>query len=222
MQDLLKIFVVFHISFFFAFVKNIPICVCISCTFFWTRIYPPKLGCSFSWNLKKNNLRKSCYPIDDWAHDAFIECSQGQADAICFDLSSAFDLVPRILLLQKFSAFGLSGGYVNWFCSYLTNRQSQVPVSGILSSPFVVLSGVPQGSVLGPLLFSIFMNDLCDVINYSRYLLFADNIKIFCVIKSLNDCNRLQSDIDSVQGWYIAKFMKLNISKTSYFFLKKN
>jgi hypothetical protein len=56
--------------------------------------------------------------------------SQGQADAIYFDL------VPHTLLLQKLSAFGLSGGYVNWFCSYLTNRKSQVRVSGILSLPF--------------------------------------------------------------------------------------
>jgi sarcosine oxidase/L-pipecolate oxidase len=115
--------------------------------------------------------------------------SQGKADAIYFDLRSAFDLVPHTLLLQKLSAFGLSGDYANWFCSYLTNRQYQVRVSGILSSPFVVLSGVPQGSVLGPLLFNIFMNDLCDVINYSRYIFLADDTKIFHVIKSPNDCN---------------------------------
>jgi hypothetical protein len=118
------------------------------------------------------------------------------------------------MLLQKLSAFGLSGGNVNWFCSYLTNRQCKVRVSGILSSPFVVISGVPQGSVLGPLLFNIFIDDLCNVINYSRYLLFADDIKIFRVIKSPNDCTRLQSGIDSVQGWCTANFMKFNISKT--------
>jgi hypothetical protein len=61
-----------------------------------------------------------------------LVCSQGQAVAIYFNLSSPFDLVPHNLLLQKLGASGLSGGYGNWFCSYLTNRQSQVRVSGIL------------------------------------------------------------------------------------------
>jgi hypothetical protein len=77
-----------------------------------------------------------------------------QADAIYFDLSSAFNLVPHTLLLHKLSTFEFSGDYVNWFCSYLTNNQSQVCVSGILS-PFVVLSFAPQGSVLGHFLSTL-------------------------------------------------------------------
>jgi hypothetical protein len=72
---------------------------------------------------------------------------------------------------------------------------------------------------LGPLLFSIFINDLCSAINHSRYLLFADDIKIVRAIRSPYNCSLLQSDIDSVQSWCAANFMKLNISKTSYFFL---
>jgi hypothetical protein len=111
--------------------------------------------------------------------------SQTQADAIYFDLSNAFDLVPHSLLLHKLSAFGHSGGYINWFRSYLPNRQSQVRVSGILSSPLEVLSGVPQGSVLGPLLFNVFINDLCDAIAHSKYLRFADDIKIYLAINPL-------------------------------------
>jgi hypothetical protein len=70
-----------------------------------------------------------------------------------------------------------------------------------------VLSGVLQGSVLETLLFNIFINDLCSVINYSGYLSFADDIKIFHAIKSPNDCKLLKSDTDSVQGWCTANFM---------------
>jgi hypothetical protein len=115
---------------------------------------------------------------------------------------------------NKLRAFGLSGGYVNWFCSYLTNRQSQVHVFGILLSPFVALSlCCPSGMFLG-LCFSTYSLMTCNLINYSRYLLLADDIKIFRAINSPNDCNLLQSDIDSVQGWSTANFMKFNISKT--------
>jgi MFS-type transporter involved in bile tolerance (Atg22 family) len=103
---------------------------------------------------------------------------------------------------------------VNWFRSYLSNRQSHVRVSGIFYSPFEVVSGVPQGSVLGPLLFSVFINDLGDAITYSKYLLFADDIKIYQAIKSPVDCNLLQSDINSIQGWCTANCPKLNMSKT--------
>jgi hypothetical protein len=141
--------------------------------------------------------------------------SQRQVDAIYFDLTSAFDLVPHTLLLHKLSALGFSGGYVNWIRSYLTNRQSRVRIGGTISLPFEVLSGVPQGSVLGPLFFNVFVNDLCDSIKHSRYLLFADDIKIYRAISSPEDCNLLQSDIDAIRDWCAANSMKLNIDKTN-------
>jgi hypothetical protein len=125
--------------------------------------------------------------------------SQRQADSIYFDFSNAFDRVPHELLLRKLNDCGLSAGYVSWFRSYLTNRTSYVRYCGAHSSSYEVLSGVPQGSVLGPLLFNIFINDLCGVVKYSNCLLFADEIKIFPEIKSPHDSFLLHSDINPLK-----------------------
>jgi hypothetical protein len=104
------------------------------------------------------------------------------------------------LLLRKFNNYGLSSGYLNRFLSYLTNRQSRVPYSAILSSHFVVQTGVFQGSVLGPFVFNIFINDLCDVINHFNGLIFADDLKIYQEISLSSDCLLLQSDIVYING----------------------
>jgi hypothetical protein len=117
------------------------------------------------------------------------------------------------MLLHKLNYYGLFSGYLNWFLSYLTNRQSCERFSVILLAPFVVLSGVLQGSVLGSLLFNIFINDLCDVINHSNCLLFADGPKVCGAINSPGNYLRLRSDIDRVHEWCSANFIKPKFTK---------
>jgi hypothetical protein len=128
--------------------------------------------------------------------------------------------VPPIKILPLFILFGFSDVYVSWFRSYLANRRSRVRVSGVLSLPLQVGSVVPQGCVLWPFLFNIFINYLCNSIKHCTFLIFADDLKIFRVINSPHDCFSLETDINFVSDWCAANSMGLNIAKTrvvSYF-----
>ena len=107
-------------------------------------------------------------------------------DVVYLDFKKAFDSVPHTCLLQKLRAYGVCGNLLNWIQHFLTGRKQRVTVNGKLSAWAIVLSGIPQGSVLGPILFVIFINDLPDMIR-STVKIFADDTKIFHIMLSQDD-----------------------------------
>lgn len=136
-----------------------------------------------------------------------------QSDVIYTDFAKAFDTVSHELLLQKMCKMGFNGSLMKWFTSYLSNRHQRVIIDGVASGWVKVTSGVPQGSILGPLLFLIFINDLPDVLNCCQPLLFADDAKIFLKVQSIYDCNRIQTDLNSLNDWCVKNNLNLNVSK---------
>lgn len=116
--------------------------------------------------------------------------------------------------MDKLAHFDVDSSIVNLLHSYLLDRSCCVAVNGQTSSLYKATSGVPQGSVLGPLLFLIYVNDVSSVIRNSSFLLYADDIKIFKEIHSVIDCRLLQSDLCSFSEWCRSNNLSLNISKT--------
>ena len=120
-------------------------------------------------------------------------------DTIYTDSKKAFDYVNHLLMVFKSRQFGFSDRWFLWLESYLSNRTQRVVFKNNISREILVTSGVPQGSHLGPLLFLIFINDLPTVIQNSRILLFADDVKLFYSFST--DCAPLQNDLNNLAKW---------------------
>lgn len=136
-----------------------------------------------------------------------------QVDAVYTDFSKAFDRVQHNILVKKLELMGFHSNFLKWIHNYLIGRIQYVKIGSSLSSVIKNNSGVPQGSHLGPLLFILFINDLPARIKHSDCLLYADDLKLFKSIKSIEDCTRLQNDIDTVSKWCIENVLYLNVSK---------
>ena len=126
----------------------------------------------------------------------------GQADLILLDFSKAFDKVPHKRLLYKTGYYGIRGNTNRWIGDFLGERTQQVLLDGATSSTAPVDSGVPQGSVLGPLLFLLYINDLPDAVSAgSTARLFADDCVLYWTIKTEEDARLLQEDLVKLQQW---------------------
>ena len=137
-----------------------------------------------------------------------------QIDAILLDFSKAFDKVDHRLLLSKLHQAGIRNSLLSWMESFLLNRTQTVAVDGIESSPSPVLSGVPQGTTLGPLLFLIYINDISKNLSpNTKIRLFADDSLLYRTISSPSDSAQLQKDLDTLQLWETSNKMEFHPGK---------
>ena len=128
------------------------------------------------------------------------------------DFQKAFDNVPHQRLILKLKSHGMGNSIINWIEQWLNDRRQRVVVDGEVSSWNPVLSGVPQGSVLGPILFFIYINDLEEGVT-GNILKFADDTKLFRKTKGIGDIQKLQDDIDKLVRWSETWQMLFNFGK---------
>ena len=122
---------------------------------------------------------------------------------VFIDLRKAFDTIDHDLLLRKLENMGIRGTVNNWLQSYLNNRKQYVALGNVSSSLSTVLCGVPQGSVLGPLLFILYINDICNVSKLLQLILFADDTNLFRSSDNLqNLCNEISTELCKLNIWY--------------------
>jgi hypothetical protein len=150
----------------------------------------------------------------DW--NIAFSCKNG-VDVVYLDFAKAFDSVVHSKLIAKLRSFGICGMLLRWIESFLANRFQAVRVGSSYSSLCNVISGVPQGSVLGPVLFILFVNDIIDCMSDNVSVkLFADDAKIYTVINDFtNSSNQLQHSLDLVASWADQWQLKLSPSKCS-------
>lgn len=136
-----------------------------------------------------------------------------QVDVMYTDFEKAFDRVDHMILLRKLYELGIRGNLLRWVESYLLNRSQAVVVGGSCSDYVNITSGVPQGSILGPLLYACYLYDVGKCFRHSRFLMYADDTKVFMKINDISDCTKLQADLDRLSEYYKRNQIGVNVSK---------
>jgi len=141
---------------------------------------------------------------------------------VFLDLKRAFEVVDRSILIRKLQRCGLRAAVLEWFKCYLENRSQRVKFNGVLSEPIDVNFGVPQGSVLGPLLFLLYINDITEVITADCSIrLFADDALIYATRSSRQEINdKLNEQMIRVDDWLNRNNLHLNVSKTKVMLIR--
>ena len=152
------------------------------------------------------------------------ELDKGKAvGLVALDLSKAFDTIDHTILLNKLRTFNLGNSILSFLKNYLSNRTLIVKHRNETSSMYTTSRGVPQGSILGPLLFTLYVNDLPTVIKDSQAVLYADDTTMFTSSRFPSNIQvNLASDIKRAERWLIQNNLKLNVGKTEYMLITNN
>ena len=134
---------------------------------------------------------------------------------VLLDLAKAFDTVSHNILLKKLELYGLKVVTLHWFSSYLSDRQQQCVIEGCVSKPQLISCGVSQGSILGPLLFSIYINDPPGCLLHTKAHVYADDTTIYASSVSTAELYaKVNNDLTRVRDWLLADKLSLNVTKT--------
>ena len=157
---------------------------------------------------------------DDWLREI---AKKNRVGVVFLDFSAAFDIIDHHLLLEKLTCYGFEQSALNWFFSYLSNRTQTVLFNGSFSEIRTTTCGVPQGSCLGPLLFTIFTNDLPSVLDKANTVMYADDSTIYASALTNNELEIIiNKELNGVAEWVKANKLVLNISKTNCMIVGSN
>ena len=160
----------------------------------------------------------------DCTNNWYINIDRKKFNLVVFiDLKKAFDTVDHQILLRKLEIYGVKGPALSLLRSYLTNRTQKCMVNGLISSEQLITCGVPQGSILGPLLFLIYINDLPHCLNKTKARLFADDTNLTATGDPICDIETtVNSDLENLRIWLNANKLSLNVAKTEFIVIGSN
>ena len=166
---------------------------------------------------KQGGFRKGHSTINTIANltnDIFNGINNGLMTTSCFiDMAKAFDTVNHNILCKKLRKLGLSTNVLNWVKNYLAQRKQCTSANGITSSYLDICCGVPQGSILGPLFFIVYINDIKSSLNSCKYLLYADDTVLYMTGDLYRSTVELQNDLSNFKSWCDKNQLTMNVKK---------